>query len=106
MADRAMFAARGSSGMMANPERVQCFRSLWVSYDLTYASDDIFGVFDEIEVSRRDCLGYHPYQPGWSPQAHLELATKAAERRWNIWVMVGSAAVGGMITLLVTWLTK
>lgn len=83
-------------------ENVNCQRSLWVDYELTYVEPCYEGVRDEISRSRRECDGFYAYRPGWSPAGHRELLLKFQERRSNIlFLLLGSA-----LTLLGTWLAK
>lgn len=84
---RALLACRGSAGMWSNWEAFNCSRSLWVTYDLTYARPSFQGILDEVESSRRTCEGFHRYIPGLSPSRHLEEALKKSERGFLRWLI-------------------
>ncbi len=74
-----MLSSHGESAAMpTHSEQTECFRSLWVEYDLTYFEYSLEGVFDELKRSRDDCAGFFPYESGFTPAQHLE---RQEERR-------------------------
>lgn len=101
-----MYAMRGSAGLPSDADHLRCARSLWVTYDLTYVAPTLEGIFDEVEERRRGCRGFHHYVPGLTAKEHFDLIAKAAERRHGVAVAVLAALLGGLITLVVTRLTK
>lgn len=77
-AERIMLASHGTSAVMpADCEQTQCFKGLWVEYDLIYAIPDFQGVRKEIERNRDDCPGFMPYEAGFTPEQHLEIQLNA-----------------------------
>ncbi|MFH1595522.1 MAG: hypothetical protein ABIG94_04015, partial [Pseudomonadota bacterium] len=104
-ADRILLHIRGTAGCPPLKE-LQCFRSLWVDYDLIYAGTDENGIFDEVQKQRRNCQGFFPYRPGWSPTGHKDLLQKRLERREKVFLVVLGLFIGSLLTFLSTRLTK
>lgn len=66
------------SGVMpAHPERTQCFKHLWVGYDLTYIDYSADGVVDELERPRGEC--FFPYQEGFTPEEHRQFLIRTPD---------------------------
>jgi hypothetical protein len=99
-ADRVMLAARGTSGC-PSLDILRCSRSLWVGYDLTYVGTSAEGIFEELEADRRDCAGFLSYRPGWTPNEHRDLLTKALETREKALLAVLSFLLGVLTVLAV-----
>lgn len=100
-ADRLMLSAKGA-GACPDLEVLHCSRSLWVRYDLFYSGTNAEGIFEELEVDRRDCAGFLRHRPGWTPFEHRDLLSKTLEARQKITF----AVVGSLLTLFAAWLTK
>src|SRR6266849_319499 len=81
---RIMLHCEGSAGLPCSPEELKnlnCTRSLWVDYELTYLDGSTQGIFDELERERRGCAGYLKYRPGFSPSEHRDLLLKRMDRK-------------------------
>ncbi len=77
-----MLASLGRSAVMpVNAEQTKCYKQLWVLYDLSFAREDMDGIFDELRRDRKYCAGYLKYQPTLNPKEHVELAEKRREER-------------------------
>lgn len=104
--DRILLHCRGTAGCPPL-EKLMCFRSLWVYFDLTYCgvppADEIF---DMVQKQQRNCKGYFRYMPGWSPSGHQELLLKALEWKQKFRFAVLGAVLGSGLTLLATWMGK
>jgi len=104
-ADRIMLHSEGRAGLPCSPEELtnlNCTRSLWVDYDLTYFDGSVQGIFDELERERRGCAGYLKYRPGFSPSEHRDLLLKRMDSKERLMF----AALGGIVTLLLAWIAK
>jgi len=99
-ADRVMLSARGRAGGCPSLNILDCSRSLWIDYDLTYVATDAGAIFDEVERDRRSCEGFFKYKPGWSPGGHKDLLLKALAFRQKVFFVV----LGVFVTFLATWL--
>jgi len=74
-ANRILLNVKGKAGA-PQIEMLNCSRSLWVDYDLIYASFDAKGIYDELQKQRKDCEGFFSYRPGVSPKEHQKLLLK------------------------------
>ncbi len=104
-ADRIMLHSEGSAGLPCSPDELtnlNCTRSLWVDYDLTYNSDSVQGIFEELEQDRRGCAGYLKYRPGFSPSEHRDLLLKRMDSKEKL----KFAVLGGIVTLFFAWIAK
>jgi len=104
-ADRIMLHCEGSAGLPCSPEELtnlNCTRSLWVDYDLTYLGGSAQGIFDELEQERRRCVGYLKYRPGFSPSEHRDLLLKRMDSKEKL----KFAVLGGIVTLFFAWIAK
>ena len=97
-ANRAMLGARGVGGC-PSLDLLRCSRSLWVSYDLMYVGTDADAIFEELEGDRRGCRGFLRYRPGWAPNEHRELLSKALETRQKVFFTI----LGTILGLLAAW---
>lgn len=80
-AERAMLATHGTSAAMPpDCKQTQCFKSLWVEYDLIYAIPDFQGVIREIGRNRDDCSGFMRYEAGFDPAQHREIQLEQRKR--------------------------
>jgi hypothetical protein len=61
-----------SGAMPAHPERTECFKHLWVQYDLIYFDYSADGVFDELDRPRDECPGFVSYEAGYTPEKLLK----------------------------------
>jgi hypothetical protein len=106
-ADRLILQASGPTvGFAGGPpiEKIWCFRSLWIEYDLAYVAPCIEAIFDEIHQQRRGCEGFLAYKPGWSPAGHQDLLLKGIARREKIFFVVLGWILGVLGTLLMKFL--
>ena|SRR5216684_8653747 len=104
-ADRIMLHCEGSAGLPCSPDELtnlNCTRSLWVDYDLTYLDGSAQGIFDELEQDRRRCAGYLKYRPCFSPGEHRDLLLKRMDSKEKLMF----AVLGGIVTLLLAWIAK
>lgn len=104
-ANRILLHLRGTAGCPPL-EELQCFRLLWVDYDLTYTGTDTNGIFDEVQRARRNCQGFFRYRPGWAPTGHQDLLLKKLERREKIFLVILGSIIGSLLTFLSTRLGK
>ena len=109
-----MLSSRGQSAAMpTHSEQTECFRSLWVEYDLTYFEPSLEGVLDELLRCRDNCPGFFPYESGFTPAQHLE--RQAGRRReklqWQIarlgffGALLG-ALIGSVLSNLLRWVER
>jgi hypothetical protein len=57
-------------------------------------------------VSRRRCRGFYRWEPGRTPQEHIELQDKSRERRWQMMIALVAflgALVGAFLPAVVAW---
>src|SRR6266849_5049259 len=104
-ADRIMLHCAGSAGAPCSPEELKnlnCTRSLWVDYELTYLDGSAEGIFDELQRERRGCAGYLKYRPGFSPSEHRDLLLKRMDSKEKL----KFAVLGGIVTLFFAWIAK
>lgn len=100
-ANRMLLHVRGTAGCPPL-EELSCSRSLWTDYDLTYCRVDAAAIFDEVGKQRRDCEGFFPCRPGWSPGGHQDLLLKGLETKQKVLF----ALLGSLLTLLAAWVAK
>ncbi len=108
-ADRILLHFGGSAGLPCSPEELtnlNCTRSLWVDYDLTYFDGSAQGIFDELEQDRRGCAGYLRYKPGFSPSEPRNLLLKGMDSKEKLKFAVLGGIAGGIVTLFFTWIAK
>ena len=102
-ADRIRLHMRGTAGGCPSLEKLCCFRSLWVNFDLSYCgvppADEIF---DMVQKSQRNCKGFFRYRSGWSPSGHQDLLLKSLEWKQKLFF----AVLGSGLTLFAAWLAK
>ncbi|SRR6266404_647432 len=104
-AERILLHGEGSAGLPCSPEELtdlNCTRSLWVDYDLTYVDGSAQGIFDELEQDRRGCAGFLRYRPGFSPSEHRDLLLKRMDSKEKL----KFAVLGGIVTLFFAWVAK
>jgi hypothetical protein len=113
-AQRVMLASRGESAAMpTHSEQTDCFRNLWVEYDLNYWEPSLEGVFDELKRSRDKCVGFFPYESGFTPAQHLERqeGRRREKLQWRIarlgffGALLG-ALIGSVLPSLWRWLER
>lgn len=110
---RITLGTRGKSAVMpAHSEQTRCFKDLW-DYDLHYSGDTFDGVIEEIERSRDDCPGFELYEPGFTPEQHLEnqIQQRKEKLQWRIaklgfWGGLLGGAVGTIIVWFLKWLIE
>jgi hypothetical protein len=108
-ADRILLHGEGSAGLPCSPEEItdlNCTRSLWVDYDLTYFDGSAQGIFDELEQERGCCAGFLKYRPGFSPSEHRDLLLKRMDSKEKLKFAVLGGIVGGIVTLFFAWIAK
>jgi len=95
-AERCMLASQGQSASMPSEEFIGnlcCRRSLWVDHDLLGAP-----VLTQVN-DRRQCKGFAVYQPGRSPDQHMEDLLKSKDRWASLRQALLIAVLGGIIAL-------
>jgi hypothetical protein len=75
---------RKSASMPANSETTNCYRNLWVGYDLTYIGNSLGGVFEEINADRNKCPGIFRYESSYSPAEHLKLQEQSRLQKFQL----------------------
>lgn len=100
LAERCMLATKGSSAQMPQMEPLRCYRSRWARYDL-----NICDKLDEV-TERRHCEYYLSYEPGLSPEGHMNRLLQSKEKRAQLWYTLLAAFLGSALTLLVQWAAK
>src|SRR6267154_164816 len=108
-AGRILLQGEGNAGLPCSPEELtnlNCTRSLWVDYDLTYFDGSARGIFDELEHDRRGRAGYLRNRPGFSPSEHRNLLLKGMDTKEKLKFAVNGGIAGGIVTLFFTWIAK
>jgi len=106
---RVLLAAEGRHGLPGGMETLQCYRSLWVNYDLTYSGHSIEGQLEEVN-NRRHCEGFLRYKPGLSPGEHKQRLAKSEERKSQFKYTLLAAVLAAILALVgqtgQQWLAK
>jgi len=98
--DRTLLGAHGKAGLPAGALLTNCRRSLWVGYELAYGGPDLDGVFQEIEKSRKKCIGFFRYEPAFTPTQHLDLQEQRRREKLN-WKIARLGFFGGVLGALI-----
>ena len=81
----------------------RCFKSLWPD------STPEFEIAEQVN-KERNCEGFFPYHPGYSPLEHRALVEKKQEKkhdlREKIVIAIIAGVAGSLLTLLTGWLRK
>lgn len=101
---RIMIGTEGKSASMpSNYEQTRCFKDLW-EYDLHYIGNSFDGVIDEIKINRNSCRGFIPYEPGFTPEQHIEiqLENRKEKLQWKVAILgfLGSLLGGIIVTII------
>lgn len=108
-AGRILLQGEGRAGLPCSREELtdlNCTRSLWVNYDLTYYRSSAQGIFDELKRERRGCVGYLKYRPGFSPSEHRDVLLKRMDSNEKLKYATIGAIAGGIVTLFFAWIAK
>lgn len=97
-ASRTLLGAKGSAGLPGRMEDLQCYRSQWVQYDLTYFDHSVDGQLDEVAYPRH-CKEFLRYKPGLSPKEHMQCLSRSEERKAQFWYTFLAALLAAVLTL-------
>lgn len=73
------YASGKDVGLPPDAEKTQCFRHLWIGYDLNYCTNSLDGVVEELKRPRDGCEGFFPHQPGYTPDEHRQFQIRTPD---------------------------
>jgi len=92
-----------ADGTHSNPSSLTCTRYIW-SY-LDFSDKPKEAVFQHVN-SKRKCLYFFPYNPGYSPVEHRELQREAKNQRLLIIGMLLAALIGAAAAIVAQVLAR